>query len=56
MLSAHQVDALSGTLTALLAESQRASGANGNGQAGERTSAAPAVAVAGADAAADARP
>ena len=31
VLSAHQVDALSGTLTALLAESQR--GANGNGRA-----------------------
>src|SRR5215203_2502951 len=30
VLSAHQVDALSGTLTALLAESQR--GANGNGR------------------------
>jgi ribonuclease E len=32
VLSAHQVDALSGTLTALLAEAQRA-GANGNGRA-----------------------
>ena len=32
VLSAHQVDALSGTLTALLAEAQR-SGANGNGRA-----------------------
>ena len=31
VLSAHQVDALSGTLTALLAEAQR-SGANGNGR------------------------
>jgi ribonuclease E len=31
VLSAHQVDALSGTLTALLAESQRTNGANGNG-------------------------
>src|SRR5947209_19836738 len=30
VLSAHQVDALSGTLTALLAEAQRANG-NGNG-------------------------
>src|SRR6202142_1461095 len=36
VLSAHQVDALSGTLTALLAEAQRASdsaNANGNGRA-----------------------
>ena len=32
VLSAHQVDALSGTLTALLAEAER-SGANGNGRA-----------------------
>jgi hypothetical protein len=32
VLSAHQVDALSGTLTALLAEAQR-TGANGNGAA-----------------------
>jgi superfamily II DNA or RNA helicase len=32
VLSAHQVDALSGTLTALLAEAQRAAG-NGNGRA-----------------------
>ena len=30
VLSAHQVDALSGTLTALLAEAQRNGGANGN--------------------------
>src|ERR1700761_2497287 len=30
VLSAHQVDALSGTLTALLAESQRTNGGNGN--------------------------
>ncbi|MEO8689965.1 MAG: hypothetical protein ABI611_17345, partial [Solirubrobacteraceae bacterium] len=35
VLSAHQVDALSGTLTALLAESQR--GANGNGRANGAT-------------------
>ncbi len=33
VLSAHQVDALSGTLTALLAEAQRSAG-NGNGRAG----------------------
>src|SRR5205823_6277499 len=36
VLSAHQVDALSGTLTALLAEAQRTSsngGGNGNGHA-----------------------
>jgi hypothetical protein len=33
VLSAHQVDALSGTLTALLAESQRNANGNGNGQA-----------------------
>ena len=33
MLSAHQVDALSGTLTALLAESQRGANGNGNGRA-----------------------
>src|SRR5438874_1465811 len=31
VLSAHQVDALSGTLTALLAESQRSAGGNGAG-------------------------
>src|SRR5947209_13522085 len=31
VLSAHQVDALSGTLTALLAEAQRGSNGNGNG-------------------------
>src|SRR5438105_2620590 len=33
VLSAHQVDALSGTLTALLAEAQRNGTANGNGAA-----------------------
>src|SRR5947199_7450781 len=33
VLSAHQVDALSGTLTALLAEAQRNGQANGNGAA-----------------------
>ena len=33
VLSAHQVDALSGTLTALLAESQRGANGNGNGRA-----------------------
>ena len=33
VLSAHQVDALSGTLTALLAESQRGANGNGNGHA-----------------------
>jgi ribonuclease E len=33
VLSAHQVDALSGTLTALLAEAQRSSNGNGNGLA-----------------------
>jgi superfamily II DNA or RNA helicase len=33
VLSAHQVDALSGTLTALLAEAQRNGNGNGNGQA-----------------------
>jgi ribonuclease E len=38
VLSAHQVDALSGTLTALLAEAQR-SGANGNGVNGNGASA-----------------
>ena len=32
VLSAHQVDALSGTLTALLAEAQRTSAENGNGR------------------------
>src|SRR5581483_1911535 len=32
LLSAHQVDALSGTLTALLAEAERSAG-NGNGRA-----------------------
>src|SRR5947209_1976392 len=36
VLSAHQVDALSGTLTALLAEAQRnGNGAGGNGAGGE---------------------
>jgi superfamily II DNA or RNA helicase len=34
VLSAHQVDALSGTLTALLAEAQRSANGNGNGNAG----------------------
>src|SRR6202171_5293657 len=33
VLSAHQVDALSGTLTALLAEAQRSGNGNGNGRA-----------------------
>jgi ribonuclease E len=33
VLSAHQVDALSGTLTALLAEAQQRTAANGNGRA-----------------------
>jgi ribonuclease E len=37
VLSAHQVDALSGTLTALLAEAQRAT-ANGNGRAASSAS------------------
>src|SRR5437764_6502479 len=32
VLSAHQVDALSGTLTALLAEAQRGANGNGNGR------------------------
>ncbi len=40
VLSAHQVDALSGTLTALLAEAQRAS-SNGNGSAVVTSSASP---------------
>src|SRR5438270_3286966 len=35
VLSAHQVDALSGTLTALLAEAQRNGNGNGNGAAPE---------------------
>ncbi len=35
VLSAHQVDALSGTLTALLAEAQRGTNGNGNGSASE---------------------
>jgi len=47
VLSAHQVDALSGTLTALLAEAQRSS--NGNGHA----SAAPVTASASSESAAD---
>src|SRR5579862_7624422 len=34
VLSAHQVDALSGTLTALLAEAQRSANGNGNGATG----------------------
>jgi ribonuclease E len=37
VLSAHQVDALSGTLTALLAESQRSANGNGNGNGNGRT-------------------
>ena len=36
VLSAHQVDALSGTLTALLAEAQRNGNGNGNGAAPHR--------------------
>src|SRR4051812_47599252 len=43
LLSPHQVDALSGTLTALLAEAQRSSNGNGNGHAGNGTAAAPAA-------------
>jgi ribonuclease E len=39
VLSAHQVDALSGTLTALMAEAQRGSAANGNGNGNAETSA-----------------
>ncbi len=39
LLSAHQVDALSGTLTALLAEAERSAG-NGNGSANGRAAAA----------------
>jgi ribonuclease E len=46
VLSAHQVDALSGTLTALLAEAQRASdSANANGNANGNGSANGAVAI-----------
>src|ERR1700751_4809269 len=41
VLSAHQVDALSGTLTALLAEAQR-NGANGSAAAGNGSAAPPA--------------
>jgi superfamily II DNA or RNA helicase len=41
VLSAHQVDALSGTLTALLAEAQQRSNGNGNGGAPAATSAPP---------------
>ncbi len=42
-LSAHQVDALSGTLTALLAETQRANGAAANGNGNGLKEAAAAV-------------
>jgi ribonuclease E len=38
VLSAHQVDALSGTLTALLAEAQQRTAADGNGRAGASAS------------------
>src|SRR5579872_6958134 len=40
VLSAHQVDALSGTLTALMAEAQRGTNGNGNGAAAEAPPAA----------------
>src|SRR6201995_3055730 len=49
VLSAHQVDALSGTLTALLAESQRANGSGSNGVVPEDIQARPAVGPAGND-------
>jgi ribonuclease E len=39
LLNPHQVDALSGTLTALMAEAQRGSAANGNGNGNAETSA-----------------
>jgi hypothetical protein len=43
VLSAHQVDALSGTLTALLAEAQRNGSANGNGNGGPPAASSPAA-------------
>jgi ribonuclease E len=46
VLSAHQVDALSGTLTALLAEAQRGSNGNGNGNGSAAVAAAEAAAPA----------
>jgi ribonuclease E len=55
VLSAHQVDALSGTLTALLAEAQRTNGsaAGGNGSGGDGSAASPellaSAAILGAD-------
>ncbi|HWE15552.1 MAG TPA: hypothetical protein VG365_18650, partial [Solirubrobacteraceae bacterium] len=58
VLSAHQVDALSGTLTALLAESQRVNGsssaANGNGDGSGKADTAAAVVRAAQRTAADA--
>src|SRR5918996_5292998 len=42
VLSAHQVDALSGTLTALLAEAQRNGNGSGNGAVGDDVMLAPA--------------
>src|SRR4051795_781951 len=42
LLSPHQVDALSGTLTALLAEAQRTGNGNGDGPAGNGSAATPA--------------
>jgi superfamily II DNA or RNA helicase len=46
VLSAHQVDALSGTLTALLAESQRSANGNGNG-GGVQSNSGPASSING---------
>jgi hypothetical protein len=43
VLSAHQVDALSGTLTALLAEAQRNGSGNGNGTSNGASASPPAV-------------
>ncbi len=50
VLSAHQVDALSGTLTALLAEAQRTNGnGNGNGRAGASPELLASAAILGPD-------
>jgi ribonuclease E len=56
VLSAHQVDALSGTLTALLAESQRTNGSNGSGNGNGNGSTSEATAEALRAPAAEARP
>jgi ribonuclease E len=55
VLSAHQVDALSGTLTALLAEAQRATAPSGNGRGGASPELLAAADILGPDDGEDAR-